>query len=166
MAGHYPGILITGHIGTNTPKFVPPCWGRPRLDPTQTGLCKFGWVWSSPTISICRVNPIQLLMNVYFGSRKLNSQQIVAIENFRHSLRGSLLKGGYNNSLHVLLAVPTPAPTPPPNPLFSSLAPQAPPSTPFTPPLHPPPPPPQPPNRNTQANALATPGANYPLVSA
>ena len=23
MAGHYPGILMTGHIGTNTPKFVP-----------------------------------------------------------------------------------------------------------------------------------------------
>ena len=47
MAGHYPGILMTGHVGTNTPKFVPPCWGRPRFDPTQTGLCKFGWVWSS-----------------------------------------------------------------------------------------------------------------------
>ena len=47
MAGHYPGILMTGHIGTNTPKFVPPRWGRPRFDPTQTGLCKFGWVWSS-----------------------------------------------------------------------------------------------------------------------
>ena len=40
MAGHYPGILMTGHIGTNTPKFVPPRWGRPRFDPTQTGLCK------------------------------------------------------------------------------------------------------------------------------
>ena len=47
MAGHYPDILMTGHIGTNTPKFVPPRWGRPPLDPTQTGLCKFGWVWSS-----------------------------------------------------------------------------------------------------------------------
>ena len=45
MAGHYPGIIMTGHIGTNTPKFVR--WGRPRLDPAQTGLCKFGWVWSS-----------------------------------------------------------------------------------------------------------------------
>ena len=22
MAGHYPGILMTGHIGTNSPKFV------------------------------------------------------------------------------------------------------------------------------------------------
>ena len=42
-AGHYPGILMTGLIGTNTPKFVPPCWGRPPFDPTQTGLCKFGW---------------------------------------------------------------------------------------------------------------------------
>ena len=47
VAGHYPGILMTSHIGTNTPKFVPPRWGRPRFDPTQTGLCKFGWVWSS-----------------------------------------------------------------------------------------------------------------------
>ena len=47
MAGHYPGILMTGHIGTNTPKFVRPRRGRPPLDPTQTGLCKFGWVWSS-----------------------------------------------------------------------------------------------------------------------
>ena len=51
MAGHYPGILLTGHIGKNTPKFVPPRWGRPLFDPTQTGLCKFGWVWSSLTFS-------------------------------------------------------------------------------------------------------------------
>ena len=36
MAGHYPGILMTGHIGTDTPKFVPPRWGRPPFDPTQT----------------------------------------------------------------------------------------------------------------------------------
>ena len=36
MAGHYPSILMTGHIGTNTPKFVPPRWGRPPFDPTQT----------------------------------------------------------------------------------------------------------------------------------
>ena len=42
MAGHYPGTLMTGHTGTNTPKFVPPRWGRLRFDPTQTGLCKFG----------------------------------------------------------------------------------------------------------------------------
>ena len=27
MAGHYPGIPMTGHIGTNTPKFVPSRWG-------------------------------------------------------------------------------------------------------------------------------------------
>ena len=47
MASYYPGILMTGHRGTNTPKFVPPRWGRQRFDPTQTGLCKFGWVWSS-----------------------------------------------------------------------------------------------------------------------
>ena len=43
MAGHYPGILMTGHIGTNTPKFVPPRWGRPRVDPTQTGFVQI-WV--------------------------------------------------------------------------------------------------------------------------
>ena len=23
MAGHYPGILMTGHVGTNTPKLYP-----------------------------------------------------------------------------------------------------------------------------------------------
>ena len=47
MAGHYPGILMTGHIGANTTKFAWPRWGRPQFDPTQTGLCKFAWVWSS-----------------------------------------------------------------------------------------------------------------------
>ena len=43
MAGHEDAGVVTGHTGTNTPKFVPPRWGRPPLDPTQTGLCKFGW---------------------------------------------------------------------------------------------------------------------------
>ena len=47
MAGHYPGILMTGHKGTNTPKFVPPRRGWPHFDPTQTGLCKFGCVWNA-----------------------------------------------------------------------------------------------------------------------
>ena len=47
MAGHEDAGVMTGHIGTNTPKFVPPCWGWPPVDPTQTELCKFGWVWSS-----------------------------------------------------------------------------------------------------------------------
>ena len=79
----------------------------------------------------------------------------------RHSLRGSLLRGGgYNNSLHVPLAVPTPAPHPlPPDPLFflfNSTGPHPP--TPLHLPL------PRPPDRNTQANELATPGVNYPLV--
>ena len=37
-----PGIVMTGHIRTSTPKFVPPRCGRPPFDPTQTGLCKFG----------------------------------------------------------------------------------------------------------------------------
>ena len=51
MAGHEDARVVTGHIGTNTPKFVPPRLGGPRFDPTQTGLCKFGcgfgarWWW-------------------------------------------------------------------------------------------------------------------------
>ena len=38
---------VMSHIAANTPKFAPPRWGRPPVDPTQTGLCKFEWVWSS-----------------------------------------------------------------------------------------------------------------------
>ena len=38
MAGHYPGILMTGHTGTNTPKFVPARWGRPPLDSARVYL--------------------------------------------------------------------------------------------------------------------------------
>ena len=30
MAGHYPGVLMTGHRGTNTPKFVYPLAGDDR----------------------------------------------------------------------------------------------------------------------------------------
>ena len=37
----------TGHIGTNTPKCVPSRRGRPPSGPAQTGLCKFGCVWSA-----------------------------------------------------------------------------------------------------------------------
>ena len=45
MAGHYPGILMTGHIGTNTPQFVPPRWGRP---PYSNGAVQIqSWVWSA-----------------------------------------------------------------------------------------------------------------------
>ena len=34
MAGHYheDAVAMTGHVGTNTPKFVPPGWGRPPFD--------------------------------------------------------------------------------------------------------------------------------------
>ena len=35
MAGHGDARVVTGHIGTNTPKFVPPRWGRPPFDRTQ-----------------------------------------------------------------------------------------------------------------------------------
>ena len=54
MAGREDALIATGHIGPNTPKFVPPHWGRPRFDPTQTWLCKFGWVWSSLTLEFRR----------------------------------------------------------------------------------------------------------------
>ena len=49
MAGHEDSWVVTGHIGTNTPKFVPPRWGRPPFDPTQTGCCANSvvGVWSS-----------------------------------------------------------------------------------------------------------------------
>ena len=67
MAGHYPAILMTGHKGTNTPKFVPPCWGPRRFDPTQTGLCKFGWVWSS--LKELRENILGKLIRQYLRSR-------------------------------------------------------------------------------------------------
>ena len=43
-AGDEDAGVVTGHVRTNTPKFLPPRWGRPRVGPTQTGLCKFGWV--------------------------------------------------------------------------------------------------------------------------
>ena len=49
---------MTGHIGTSTPKFVPPRWGRPPFDPTQTGLCKFGCVWSSLIDEFYDDNPV------------------------------------------------------------------------------------------------------------
>ena len=53
MAGHEDVGVMTGQRGTNTPKFVPPRWGRPPFDPTQTGLCKFGCVWSSLRVWVC-----------------------------------------------------------------------------------------------------------------
>ena len=56
MASHYPGIIMTGHIGTNAPKFVPPRWGRLPFDPTQTGLRKFGRGFGARNISGTRNN--------------------------------------------------------------------------------------------------------------
>ena len=54
MAGQEDARVVTGHIGTNTPKFcTPSLGGRPRVDPTQTGLCKSGWVWSSLSPKCC-----------------------------------------------------------------------------------------------------------------
>ena len=85
MAGHYPGILMTGHAGTNPPKCVPPRWGRPRFDPTQTGLCKFGrGVWSSLmfvplslgcpcTLSHTGLSPALYVYSSNFRERELQS---------------------------------------------------------------------------------------------
>ena len=42
QAPSWPAIQEQTH-----PKFVPLRWGRPLFDPAQTGLCNFGWVWSS-----------------------------------------------------------------------------------------------------------------------
>ena len=53
--------------------------------------------------------------------RSLTVSKKAPTVSIRHSLRGSLLKGGYNNSLHVPLAVPTPTPTPPLFPPFLPL---------------------------------------------
>ena len=81
--------------------------------------------------AFARVTPAIFVIFVVFGGLKseplfsVGRMQIRHFRRFRqngrfgrgqirHSLRGSLLKGGYNNSLHVPLAVPTPAPTPPP----------------------------------------------------
>ena len=84
-----------------------------------------------------------------------------AVKQFRRSLRGSFLRGGYNISLHVPLAAPAPAPTPPPPTLFFLFSSTGPTSvSPFASPY------PGPPHRNTQANVLATPGADRPFVSA
>ena len=37
MAGHEDAGVVTGQRGTNTPKFVPPRWGRPRFEPYSNG---------------------------------------------------------------------------------------------------------------------------------
>ena len=64
------------------------------------------------------------------------------------------------SGLHVPLGGSYSCPHPSPWPPFFLFSSTGPPPYPLHLPL------PRPPNRNTQANALATPGANYPLVSA
>ena len=73
MAGHYPGIRMTGHIGTNTPTFLPPPWGRPPFDPTQTGLCRFGrWVWSSLSLREAKLGGFP----TFFGKVQIASRTL------------------------------------------------------------------------------------------
>ena len=69
---------MTGHIGTNTPKFVPPCWGRPLCDPTQTGLCKFGCgfgaqIWLSWRLESFSLRPERVSKRFSFGGGSLRS---------------------------------------------------------------------------------------------
>ena len=64
MAGHYPGILMSGQKGTNAPKFVPPHWGRPRFDPTQKG---------------CANSVVGLELADLSKSKKLKSVSVTAI---------------------------------------------------------------------------------------
>ena len=83
---------MTGHIGTNTPKFVPPRWGRLRVDPTQTGLCKFGCgleladmlalVFAAPTT--------QYQVSQSSGAKELRPQQLtVKHQDLSDSLLGT-----------------------------------------------------------------------------
>ena len=62
MAGHEDAGVVAGHIGTNTPKFAPPRRGRPRFDPTQTGLCTFGWIWSAPILYSEKIKSVRCQM--------------------------------------------------------------------------------------------------------
>ena len=43
MAGVSHTYVMAGHIGINTPKFVPSRWGWPPWDPTQSEVSKRGW---------------------------------------------------------------------------------------------------------------------------
>ena len=69
-----------GHIGTNTPKFVPSRWGRLPFDPTQTGLCKFGWVWSSLTIGPPYVPSVHLMGALEFSNCRSQSAGFTCID--------------------------------------------------------------------------------------
>ena len=98
-AGHCPSILMTGHIGTNTPKFVPPRGGRPRFDPTQTGLCKFGCGFGacrnskkSPNHCVPLVAPLQLAPTLSHGNPSLSSNVPSALACHVWSLRGAGLQ--------------------------------------------------------------------------
>ena len=76
--------------------------------------------------------------------------------------KGEFVKGSLQQQLARTFGGSYSCPPLPPDPHFSALAPQAPP--PSSTPLHLPPT--QTPSTKTQAHALATPGANYPLTSA
>ena len=47
LCGRSPRHPHDRPCGNKHTQICTPRWGRPRFEPTQTGLCKFGWVWSS-----------------------------------------------------------------------------------------------------------------------
>ena len=55
MAGHYPGILMTGHIGTNT-QICTPSLGTAAVWPYSNGLGGFGARWNKGVWAITVMN--------------------------------------------------------------------------------------------------------------
>ena len=57
IAGHEDARVVTGDIGTNTPKLVPSRWGWPRFDPTKRGCTNsggFGARWAERSMIFCK----------------------------------------------------------------------------------------------------------------
>ena len=68
VAGHEDGGVMTGHIGTNTPKSVTPCWGRPPFDPTQTGVCKLGRGFGARSLNLLVAADKNALLSVLLST--------------------------------------------------------------------------------------------------
>ena len=89
MAGHEDAWVVTDHTGTNTPKFVPPRWGRPPFDPTQTGLCK-------------SVVGLELADNITAILAQTLPSNVSEPKNYQHSIEGQKLQ---ENSAPVLVII-------------------------------------------------------------
>ena len=86
-AGHEDVGVVTGHIGTNIPKFLPPRWGRPRFDPTQTGLCKFGSGFGARWISLSTLTSPILVGPSLSGTDSRIDSRILGLESPEFPLR-------------------------------------------------------------------------------